>query len=116
LEREALLYFDEWNLQCARWGRWKLHFARYNVMAFNPAPLAGKMNFPLRPPELYDLENDPEESYDVAPEHPDVVKEIQGRVERLLPGFPEEVRKAWAATQARDSESVPAGGLPRPKG
>src|SRR5436309_849158 len=28
LEREALLYFDNWNLQCARWGKWKLHFAR----------------------------------------------------------------------------------------
>jgi arylsulfatase A-like enzyme len=23
LEREALLYFDDWNVQCARWGRWE---------------------------------------------------------------------------------------------
>ncbi len=29
LEREALLYFDNWNVQCARWQQWKLHFARY---------------------------------------------------------------------------------------
>ena len=33
LEREALLYFDNIHLQCARWGRWKLHVARYNTFA-----------------------------------------------------------------------------------
>src|SRR5262249_47567862 len=30
LEREALLYFDDVHLQCARLGRYKLHIARYN--------------------------------------------------------------------------------------
>jgi len=30
LEREALLYFDNNHLQCARLGRYKLHVARYN--------------------------------------------------------------------------------------
>lgn len=114
LEREALLYFDGWNLQCARWRKWKLHFARYNSMAFNPEPRIGRMNLPLRPPELYDLENDPQESYDSAAENPQVVKEIQGRVERLLATFPEEVRKAWAETQARKTETTPAGALPQP--
>lgn len=114
LEREALLYFDNWNLQCARWEKWKLHFARYNVMAFNPEPRIGRKNFALRPPELYDLENDPQESYDVAAENPRVVKEIQGRVERLLRTFPDDVRKAWAETQSRETETIPAGALPRP--
>src|SRR5262249_14665653 len=32
VEREALLYFDGWHLQCARWRQWKLHFARFNSM------------------------------------------------------------------------------------
>ncbi len=114
LERDALLYFDGWNLQCARWQRWKLHFARYNVMAYNPEPRVGRGNFPIRPPELYDLENDPQESYDVAPENPRIVKEIQSRVERLIPTFPNEVRAAWAETQGRGIESIPAGALPRP--
>jgi arylsulfatase A len=70
LEREALLYFDNIHLQCARWGRWKLHVARYNTFAYNPAPPGGRQNFPVDPPELYDLLNDPDESYDVAPENP----------------------------------------------
>jgi arylsulfatase A len=114
LEREALLYFDDWNLQCARWGKWKLHFARYNTMAYNPAPQIGRVNLPLHPPELYDLENDPQESYDVAAGNPQVVKEIQDRVARLLATFPEETRKAWTDTQARKTEPIHVGALPRP--
>jgi arylsulfatase A len=113
LEREALLYFDDWNLQCARWKQWKLHFARYNSFAFSPAPASGRVNLPLEPPELYDIENDPDESYDAAAENPQVVAEILNRVERLLPGFPEEVRKAWAETRARKTRPGVAGSLPQ---
>jgi arylsulfatase len=113
IDREALLYFDGWNLQCARWGNWKLHVARYNSTAYNPAPAAGRANLPLVAPELYDLENDPDESYDVAAENPAVVAEVRSRIERLIPGFPEEVRNAWAATKARQTNPSPAGALPR---
>ena len=112
IDREALLYFDGWHLQCARWRQWKLHFARFNTMAYNPAPAGGRVNLPLRPPELYDLESDPMESYDVAAEHPEAVREIQVRVERLLATFPEQVKSAWAATQAQDTRVIPAGALP----
>ena len=113
LEREALLYFDNWNIQCARWGRWKLHLARYNCFAYGPAPSSGRLNLPLAPPELYDLELDPDESYDVAPERPDVVKEILTRVERLIPGFPPEVVEAWQAARSRPVRPGVAGALPR---
>jgi arylsulfatase A len=37
IEREALLYFDDWNVQCARWGKWKLHMMRYNAPPYVPA-------------------------------------------------------------------------------
>ena len=115
LEREALLYFDDWNLQCARWEKWKLHFARYNSFAYSPAPAAGRVNLPLRPPELYDIESDPMESYDVATENPGVVREIQSRIARLMEGFPDEVKNAWSETQARETVVSPAGALPRKK-
>jgi arylsulfatase len=110
---EPLLYFDDWNLQCARWGKWKLHFSRYNTMAYNPAPVGGRVNLALPNPELYDLEDDPQESYDAAPRNPDVVKDIQARVERLLGTFPVEVRSAWQATQSRRTAATPVGALPR---
>ena len=113
LEREALLYFDNWNVQCARWRRWKLHLARYNAMAYSPAPPGGRINMFLHPPELYDLENDPDESYDVAPENSGIVEEIRGRVERLVAGFPEEVRKAYAESQALKTAPTAIGAVPR---
>lgn len=55
------------------------------------------------------------ESYDVAPENPAVVHEIQSRVERLLPTFPAEVQEAWTETQSRATAVTPAGALPRKK-
>jgi arylsulfatase len=113
LEREALLYFDGWNLQCARLGKWKLHFARYNAFAYSPAPSGGRFNLPLKSPELYDIENDADESYDAAAENPEVVAEIRRHVERMLETFPAEVKKAWAETQGRKVVDTPAGALPR---
>lgn len=113
IEREALLYFDNVHLQCARWGRWKLHVARYNTLPYTPAPAGGRVNLPLPEPELYDLINDPDESYNVAPEHPDVVVEIRRRIERLVAGFPEEIRRDWEETKARRVAPTPAGHVPR---
>ena len=110
---EPLLYFDDWNLQCARWGKWKLHFARYNSFIYGPAPAGGRVNLALPAGELYDLDNDPQESYDVGPGNPEIVKDIQARAARQLATFPEEVRNAWQATQSRKTAVTPAGALPR---
>lgn len=52
-------------------------------------------------PVLYNLEKDPDESDNIAKDHPEIVKEITKRVERLIPGFPEDVRNAWAQTKAK---------------
>jgi arylsulfatase len=115
IEREALLYFDDWNLQCARWGKWKLHFARYNSFVYSPAPPGGRVNLPLPEPELYDLDADADESYDVAAENPAVVGEIKSRVDKLVKTFPDEVQKAWSATLSVETVQGPRGSLPRKK-
>lgn len=112
LDREVLLYFDDVHLQCARWKQWKLHVARYNSAAYAPAPPGGRMNLPLAQPELYDLVRDPDESYDVAPEHPEIVKQIRARIEKLMAGFPDEIRKVWEQTQGRKVPVRPAGSYP----
>lgn len=113
LDREALLYFDNVHLQCARWKNWKLHAARYNSSSYNPAPPGGRINLPLTPPELYDLSQDASESYDVAADHPDIVDELQTRMARLLETFPETIRNAWAETRARQTAPRRAADLPR---
>ncbi|MGH9656960.1 MAG: sulfatase family protein, partial [Bryobacteraceae bacterium] len=103
LDREPLLYFDNVHLQCARLGRYKLHLSRYNSVTYSPAPAAGRLNLPLPAPELYDLTADPDESYNLAPEKPRTVDEIRGRVEKLMAGFPSEIRKVYGET--RDSQT-----------
>ena len=115
IDREVLLYFDGWDLQCARWMNWKLHVARHNTAAYTPSPPEGRLNYSLARPELYNLASDADESYDVAPQNPQIVAEMQRRINSLLPSFPEEAQKSWAEAQKRRSNpSVPAGAYPRP--
>ncbi len=115
IERDPLLYFDNWNLQCARWMNWKLHIARHNNAAYSPAPAGGRHSFLLAKPELYNLAADPDESYDVAAEHPEIVAKIQEKIAAMLPGFPEPVRKAFAEQESRKSDpNTPTGAYGRP--
>jgi arylsulfatase len=115
IERKPLLYFDSWDLQCARWMNWKLHVARHNTAAFAPAPPGGRRNMPLPRPELYNLAVDPDESYDVAAENPGVVERIQAEIDAMLATFPEPVRRAWAASKERRPDpATPTGAWPQP--
>jgi arylsulfatase len=110
--REAFLYFDDWNLQCARVGPWKLHLARYNTPPWIPLPRGWRQNLRLENPELYNLETDPEESYDAANENPQIVASIRASVEALLPTFPEPVPTRWRDTMLAAGIYCPSGGWP----
>ena len=80
-----------------------------------PAPAAGRRSYPLPRPELYDLANDPDESYDIATERPRVVAEIQAKIAEMLPGFPEPVQKAYEEAKARQvNPAMPTGAYPQP--
>ena len=115
IQRAPLLYFNNWNLQCARWNNWKLHVARYNTAPYVPAPPGGVKNYILPHPELYDLGADPNESYDVASEHPDVVEKMQGLIGNMIETFPQPVKDAYAESKARQANpAMPAGSWPRP--
>lgn len=115
LDREALLFFDGWQIQCVRWGPWKLHLARYNSFAWTVDPPNGRMNLPLRNPELYDIDDDAGENYDQASQRPQLVAELKARVDRLLFSMPEQVRVAWRDTLSRRVQSTPTGSLPQPE-
>ena len=115
IERDPLLYFDNWDLQCARWMSWKLHVARHNTGAYMPAPAVGRHSYLLPKPELYNLAADPDESYDVAPENPKIVAQIQAKIAEMLRTFPEPVMKAWSEQQERKANpSTPIGAYPQP--
>jgi len=112
VEHDAFLYFDSYNLQCARLGPWKLHISRYNDFPWSPDPPGGRLNLPLINPELYNLEMDPDESYDVAAANPQVVAQIQTRIQALLPTFPSDVANAWQVTMNQSVTSTDDGALP----
>lgn len=115
IERAPLLYFDMWDLQCARWMNWKLHIARHNTAAYTPAPPGGRFSYLLPRPELYNLANDADESYDVAPQNPRIVAQIEARIAEMIKGFPEPVRQAYAEAQARMANpNTPIGAYPQP--
>ena len=116
VERDVFLYFDSVYLQCARLGRWKLHMARYNTRAWSPLPPRGRVNLPLPRPELYDVVSDPQESYDCARSHPDIVADIRARVERLIQTFPPGIVDAWQYTLSQKVLDAPIDGLPVPEG
>ncbi|MGH9672167.1 MAG: sulfatase family protein [Bryobacteraceae bacterium] len=113
VEREPLLYFRDNHVWAARWGRWKLHVARANAEAYSPAPAAGRLVLTLASPELYDLSNDPDESFDVAARNLEIVNRIRASIDRQLEGFPEEVRKANAEVRGRMGKPYTPGALPR---
>jgi arylsulfatase A len=113
VERDALLCFEGWNIQCARWKHWKLHIARGNTPMFMPAPSQGRISYLLRNPELYNLADDPKESYDCASKYPEVVAAIQKSIEKQLATLPDEVKQAYRTTQQHLSTStMPADSLP----
>src|SRR5579862_5632656 len=112
VDRDAFLFFDGWNLQCARLGQWKLHVARNNTPAWCPAPVGGVMNLPLASPELYNLVADPGEASDSAADRPDIASQIQQRVNQLLPTFPVDVQSAWRNTLQITVGYTPAGAVP----
>jgi arylsulfatase len=70
----------------------------------------------LAKPELSNLASDPDESYDVAPENPQIVAQMEARIAEMIQGFPAPVRQAYAEAQARKTNlDTPAGAYPQPK-
>jgi arylsulfatase A len=115
VRRDVLLYFDCWHLQCARYAGWKLHVARYNSAPWGPQPACGRISLPLRKPELYLLNLDPGERYDVADDNPDIVSAILERMEALLPSLPAQVMKDWNYTMSLRVDDIPSGAFPSPQ-
>jgi arylsulfatase A len=119
VERGTLLYFTytgkQEQLECARKQSWKLRIAQRDGEIYVLDQSAGQDHFLLARPELYNLDADPAESYDVALDYPEIVKQIQQDIDALIPSFPENVIRAYAELQHNpDSLLTPPGAEPRP--
>ena len=112
VSRAPFLYFDGWNLQCARIGNYKLHMSRFNAPPYSAAPAVGMLNLPLLEPELYDVDGDPDEALDVSDENPGVVADILKAVNQMLPTLPVQVQTAWQETNKRHAYPNAPGSWP----
>ena len=102
------------DLQCTRLGRWKLRIAQYSRETYVLGSSPGD-NRLLARPELYDLDEDPEESYDVAALHPEIVDKLQRAIEEMIGTFPGQVKEAYnALKQNRAYPTTPPGAASRP--
>ncbi|AXK36565.1 sulfatase [Streptomyces armeniacus] len=87
-EHTPIYYFDDLGrtLDAVRDGRWKLHVRRHIENPDDPDRDQREL------PELYDLERDPTESYNVSESHPAVVR----RLRRLIEEFESDVKAELA--------------------
>jgi len=75
VKRDGYFYYRGPTLFAVRLGKWKAHYLT-QAGYFQPKPE------PRDPPLLFDLSADPGESFNVAAEHPDVLRDIAAAVER----------------------------------
>ena len=122
IERKPLLYFSPQgnfglNLHCIRRDQWKLRVAQSieGEIYINDRTTGAKASSWLARPELYNLEQDALESYDIAHLHPDIVAELMKNLEEQMPSFPSNVTAAYAALKNHKGDiSTPPGASPRP--
>ncbi len=122
IDRKPLLYFSPLgnyglDLHCIRRDQWKLRVAQSinGEIYINDRTTGAKSSSWLARPELYNLEQDPLESYDIAHLHPDIVAELTKNLEEQMPSFPPQVTAAYAALKNHKGDiSTPPGASPRP--
>lgn len=121
-ERKPLLYFcamgnSGLDVHCVRNEQWKLRAAQgiLGEIYLNDRTTGSRGSAWLRIPELYNVAEDMAESYDVAPLHPEIVKELMASLEEQMLSFPPDVVEAYRKLKENPGDiSTPPGASPRP--
>ena len=122
--REPILYFSPMgnhglDVHCIRHQQWKLRVAQGigGEIYLNDRTTGAKGSAWLQHPELYDVVEDPAESYDVAQLHPEIVTRLLQHLETQMASFPPQVVEAYAKLKENKGDiSTPPGASPRPFG
>lgn len=120
--KKALLYFCAMgngglDLHCIRKGQWKLRVAQgtEGEIYINDRSTGAKSSAWLPFPELYNIEQDMAESYDVAHLHPEIVQELMASLEEQMASFPPNVVEEFEKLKANKGDiTTPTGASPRP--
>jgi arylsulfatase len=111
---ESILYFSAlkgYAFQCARQEKWKVRVAQWTKQSYMLGTNSGE-NLRLPKPELYDLESDPSESYDVAEKYPEMVEAIMATLDRQIATFPEHVVDAYNTLKKNPANRTTPAGAP----
>lgn len=122
LPRKHVLYFSAMgdggnDIHCIRKGPMKLRVAQCEKgeIYINDRSTAARSSAWLENPELYDLSEDPGESYDIANLHTDLVAELRQTLDTMMKTFPPDVVDAYTKLrQHKGNASTPPGAAPRP--
>jgi arylsulfatase A-like enzyme len=102
------------DVHCIRAGIWKLRVAQSDGEIYINDHTQGGNNYWLAHPELYHIERDPFESYDVARQNPEIVKRLLADLEREMLTFPEDIQARFAHLKQQKASAVtPPGAAPR---
>ena len=102
------------DVHCIRKGAWKLRVAQNDGEIYINDHTQGRNNYLLAKPELYHLERDPCESYDVAKKFPEMVSQLHSELEREVRTFPRDIQDSYAALCKNVANLVtPPGATPR---
>ena len=124
-QRKPVLYFSPmgtigyggFDVHCIRRGEWKLRVAQASngEIYLNDSTTGASQSAWLERPELYNLDSDPSESYDISNLHPEIVAELMQNLDEQIESFPAEVVSAYASLKQRRGDiSTPPGATPRP--
>jgi arylsulfatase len=122
IERKPLIYFSPMgnrglDVHCIRRDQWKMRVAQaiQGEIYINDRTTGARGSSWLIRPELYNLGQDPAESYDLAHLHPDITAELTRSLEEQMHGFPPQVVSAYAALKEHKADiTTPPGASPRP--
>ncbi len=102
------------DLHCARKGPWKARFAQLTGELYVNDYTMGHESYWLPHAELYNLERDPTESYDLAKEHPKILADMLQDVDAQIASMPAAVQDAYARLKKHTARiTTPAAAAPR---
>lgn len=112
-----VLYFTpvgNTTVHCIRTAGWKLRVAQSDGQIYINDRPGSTANYLLPRPELYNLDTDPTEAYDIAKKHPEVVRRLQATLEHEIATFPPDVQLAYSNLQNKVASVItPPGAAPR---
>ena len=98
--RNEFYYWTRASLNAVRVGKWKLHIKQLDKINYS-------LPYKLKSPELYDVESDISESYNLANKHSEIVKNLTIKLKNHLSEFSDNLPDNLASRISKDSNRHP---------